>query len=189
MGKSQSNQDKAEELREVTRAANEALKDVQRAMKNLQEAVRDIDKLVAAAFDEHIAAHAARAEQVVSTKLGEFSGKLVKHSNTFQEVITNRWGYIEAMAVCAPNIAHMIALHVLKDAGGTIKTDNAEWHVVREKPQPDGTSMFAFPKSMGDKAKEDPRIEKAIRRAVNAHRPDIDLLAWPTAELKGSDEE
>jgi hypothetical protein len=182
MGTRQSTQDKVAELREVTREANAALKDLRRER-------REIDNLVKNAWDALIAEHAKRVEGIVHTSLGDFTDKLMAHNNSFQEAIMNRWGYIEAMCAADPKVARLIALHVLKDAGGTVETEKSLWHLVKEVREEDGTSTFAFPKVMGDRAHDDPRAEKAVQHAVSQHRPDIQLLPWPTGQQKGIDEE
>lgn len=182
MGTQQSIEDKVAEVREVTREANAALKDLRREK-------REVEKLVKEAFDALVAQHAERAEMIVRDHLTDFADKLMSHNNSFQEAIMNRWAYIEATCAADPKVARLIALHVLKDAGGTVETETAQWHLVREVPEEDGSSTFAFPKSMGWRAENDPRIEKAIQHAVSQHRPNIQLLPCSTGEQKGINEE
>lgn len=173
---------KVVELREATREANAARKD-------LKQAKRDIENLVKNAFDALIAQHAERAEKLVGDHLADFTDKLMGHNNTFQAAIMHRWAYIEAMCATDPKVARLIALHVLKDAGGTVETDTAQWHLVREAPELDGSSTFAFPKSMGWRAQNDPMVEKAVQHAVKRHRPDLELLPVSTAKQKGINDE
>lgn len=182
MGTNQVTQDKAAELREVTRAANEALGDLRRM-------VREVDSLIESGFDARMSACTERVQQTVVSKLDEFTKSLCGHSNRFQRAIENRWATIATMCGSDNFVVRMVALQVLKDAGGTMETGDAKWHLVREKLEPDGSPTFAFPKAMGTHAKTDPATERAVRMAVSAHQPGFALLSWQTAEEKGIDEE
>lgn len=177
-------EDKAAELRELIRAANEVLGDLRRERKEIAE-------LVKTSFDEHVAAHAARAEKIVAERLNEFCEAMKGHNNDFQQAIMNRWAHIESMCAADNYAARMIALHVLKDNDGTVTTGKGStYHLVKETQEDDGRPSFAFPRSMGQRATQDPVIEKAVRRAVREHRPDIDLLEFePPPFQKGPNKE
>lgn len=180
MGKAQP-LDSAEELRQLTREARETLGDLKRAMK-------EIDRMVDYAFEERVSACVKRSKEAVASRLDDITEAIVANSDACLEAIMNRWAYIETACVADESIGKRIALHVLKHAGGTVETESASWHLVRETTEDDGSLTFAFPRAMAGDAINDPKVEAAIQDAVRAHRPGIKLRPLSTHKKGRFDE-
>lgn len=169
MGKTQSPQDKAAELRHLIRAANEVLGDLRRAM-------REATTIIESAFEERVSASVRKANETISSQLVGFGHAMKAHNDACQQAVMDRWKYIETACVASPEMANLIALYVLRKSGGTVDTSNAKVHLVTEYPEKDGTSTFAFPQALIRRAEFDKKTEAAIRDAVEQHRPDIKLM-------------
>lgn len=182
MGKSQTPPDKAEELRAATRAANEIHGDLKRT-------ARDIETRIENGFEERVTACMKNAEARIAQWIDGLADDLRQHADRSHVALTNRWAYIESMLVADSGMARLIAMHVLKEAGGTVKTDKAQWWLVKEIKDEDGTSTFAFPKQLANRADDDPETQKAVMDAVSQHRPEFLPFPWRSNEYgKGLNE-
>lgn len=182
MGKTLPQDKAAEAVREATREARATLGDLKRYRK-------DVERLVDNAFAEHVAACVQRAEAFISDRVEELADTIRQNSDACLEALLKRWAYIETACVAEDSMSRLIAMFILRHAGGTVQTnETTTWHLVRETTEKDGTFSYAFPGAMVGDADDDPKVAAAIRSAVEAHRPGIKLRPWSTGKAKGIDE-
>lgn len=178
MGKTQTTEDKIAELRAVTREANEVLGDLKREK-------AEVRRLITSGFAALVQAHADEAAQHIRDSLDDFFGNMKRHNDDFQRAIEKWWAHMSTMVGVNNKAARMVAMQVLRDAGGTMEVGDSKWHMVREVPEADGTSTFAFTRALTRRADDDPKIAAAIEKAVAENNPDMQLLPWPGNKLKG----
>lgn len=155
---------KIAELREATRAANEALGDVKRER-------REIKKWLDTTFEARMAWYFRRLEGEIHEFHDNFSREVRSHCDRMQRAIANRWKYIETMTMTDQKMVSMIALHVLQEAEGPVETADVKWHLVKEEVE-NGKPIFGFRSSLTQRANADPEVDQAIQDALDRYAPD-----------------
>lgn len=159
---------KMAELREVTRAANETLGDLRRER-------RETQKWIDMTFEGRMLDQFRRLQKEIDEFHDDFSREIVRHCDHVQRAIANRWKYIEMMCVAAPEMARMIAVHVIQQDGEPVKMKDGQWHLVKEEVQATGR-VFAFHSSLRQRADFDTAVDKALQQAVEDYIPDFELF-------------
>lgn len=172
---------KADDVRELTRGANETLKDLRNVQREIN---RSIDKV----FAEGAAERFRVLDEEIGAYLLNFSNAMRRHSDLIQKALSRRWRYIETMCSASPTMSSLIALFMLQRHGGPVDTEGAKWHLVKETSDTEGP-LFAFHRSLADRMEVDPAIGNAVQRAVNEYEPpSFDLHDLFMMEEEGSDE-
>jgi len=170
-----------EELRAANREAHELLQD-------LRDTKRDIEKLIGNGIEEYLVATVKRAEKTIADKVSELMTLLRRQGDKCQEAILRRWAYIETMCLGDDEMARLIAVQVLKEAGGAVDTESATWHLVKEVPDERGTVAFGFANSLAYRINDNPALQEKMRDAVAEFQPDAGFFEWSMKPPKGERE-